>query len=298
MVFLTGATGFIGRAVLERLLEEGHEVTALVRSAEKGDQIAGLGATPLVGDATDVELVRRAAAESDGVIHAASPGDGTSAAFDEAVVGAILAGLAGSGKPYVHTDGIWTFGAGEVSEDSEQHPAAISAWRPAVQERVRQADGVRTSVIVPGVVYGRGQGLPNLIAGAPRTDGSEPALHTIGDGSQHWPAVYVTDLAALYVLALEQADAGSLYIASNGENPLVHDLSAAASEAAGLGGRVAVETAEETRSRLGAALADALMLDQQATGSAAKIDFGWEPNGPSLADELTAGSYAPAQHTA
>ncbi|MGH1548856.1 NAD(P)H-binding protein [Leifsonia poae] len=113
-ILLTGATGFIGSSVLPRLLDEGHSVIALVRDAEKAAAVEAVGATALIGDATDAALVERAARESDGVIHLASAKD-----VDAVLVPAVLAGLAGTGKPFVHTGGIWTYGSNDdIAEDS------------------------------------------------------------------------------------------------------------------------------------------------------------------------------------
>ena len=117
----------------------------------------------------------------------------------------------------------------------------------------------------------------------------------IGDGTQHWATVHVDDLAALYVLALEHGTAGSVYIGASGDNPTVRELGEVAAEAAGLAGGVVAETAEETAARLGGGLTEALLLDQQAGGAKARIDLGWEPNGPALTEELLVGSYAPAR---
>ncbi|MGH1548857.1 NAD-dependent epimerase/dehydratase family protein [Leifsonia poae] len=159
---------------------------------------------------------------------------------------------------------------------------------------MREAEGVRGTVVVPSIVYGYGKGLANVIVDAPRGSGV-PALRLIGDGSQHWATVHVDDLAALYVLALEHGAAGATYIGAGGQNPTVRELGEAAAQAAGLAGGVAGESVEESRSRLGEQLADALLLDQQARGTKARIDLGWEPNGPSLLEELLVGSYAPAR---
>jgi nucleoside-diphosphate-sugar epimerase len=294
-VFLTGATGFIGSSVLRRLIEEGHEVRALVRSQEKANLVEAAGAEPVIGDITDSELVTAESDRSDGVVHTASPGDDTVAAVNDAFVTAVFAGLEGSTKPYVHTCGIWSYGTNtDITEDSPFRPTAISQWRVPIDERVRAADGVHTTIIVPGIVYGYGRGIPTLIADAPRGNGVVPALHLIGDGSQRWPTVHVDDLAALYVLAFEQADAGSLYIGASGDNPTVRDLGTVAAAAAGIAGGCETEAVEVTRARLGSDFADALLLDQQATGSGARIDFGWEPNGPTLLEEMSTGTYAPA----
>jgi nucleoside-diphosphate-sugar epimerase len=290
-ILLTGSTGFIGSSVLPRLLEEGHAVTALVRDADKARSVEDAGATALIGDAADAELVSRAARESDGVIHLASGKD-----VDAVLVPAVLAGLGGSGKPFVHTGGIWTYGSNDdISEDSPAAPPALTAWRAAAEGLVLGADGVRGVLVVPSIVYGHGKGLPNLVVDAPRGAGVVPALRLIGDGSQHWATVHVDDLAALYVLALEHGDAGATYIGANGQNPTVRELGEVAAQAADIAGGVAPEPVAETRSRLGEALADALLLDQQARGTKARIDLGWEPNGPALLEELLVGSYAPAR---
>jgi nucleoside-diphosphate-sugar epimerase len=290
-ILLTGATGFIGSSVLPRLLDEGHSVIALVRDRAKADIVEAAGATALIGDATDSDLVARAALESDGVIHLASGKD-----VDPVFIDAVLCGLEGSGKPFVHTGGIWTYGSNDdITGDSPAEPPAITAWRGVNEARVLAAEGIRTAVVVPSIVYGHGKGLPNVIVDAPRGDGVVPALRLIGDGSQHWATVHVDDLAALYVLALENGDAGAVYIGANGTNPTVRELAQAAADAAdtaGIGGRVEAESEPESRERLGAALADALLLDQQARGSKARIDLGWEPNGPSLVEEIASGSYA------
>jgi nucleoside-diphosphate-sugar epimerase len=104
--------------------------------------------------------------------------------------------------------------------------------------------------------------------------------------------VHADDLAALYVLALERGTAGSVYIAASGANPTVRELAELAAAAAGVSG-VGAETIAQTEERLGAGFAEAVLLDQQARGTKARIDLGWEPNGPSLADEIATGSYAP-----
>lgn len=288
-ILLTGATGYIGTSVLPRLIEEGHSVTALVRDAAKAAIVEAAGATALIGDAADTDLVAQLALASDGVIHLASGQD-----VDPGFIAAVLRGLEGSDKPFVHTGGIWTYGSNaDITEDSPAAPPAITAWRGANEAVVLGAEGVRGIVVVPSIVYGRGAGLARVIVDAPRGDGVAPALHLVGDGSQHWATVHVDDLAALYVLALEHGTAGSVYLGASGANPTVRELGEAAAAAAGVAGGVVAETVEETSARLGAGLAEALLLDQQSRGSKARIDLGWEPNGPTLLEEIASGSYAP-----
>ena len=296
-ILLTGATGHVGSAVLTRLVDEGHTVTAIVRSADKAALIEAAGGHALIGDLTDTAMLTAAAAASDGVIHTASPGDESSSDFDDAVVTAVLDALSGTDKPYVHTGGVWIFGAGSaLTEGSTIDPPRLTAWRPAIERRVLAADGVRSVVIAPGIVYGEGKGIPRMLVDAP-TSGDPAALHLVGAGDQHWTTVHVDDLAALYVLALEGAEAGSYYFGVSGQNPTVRELGIAASTGAGLGGEVVEETVGESGDRLGELFAEALLVDQQATGSKARIDLGWEPNGPSLVEELTTGSYAPQSGT-
>ncbi|WP_291053584.1 NAD-dependent epimerase/dehydratase family protein [Herbiconiux sp.] len=293
-IFLTGATGYIGSAVLRQLRAQGRDVVALVRSEEKAAELQQTGAHTVLGSVTDRELVTKLALDSDGVIHTASPGDDSSAATDDTFVSAVFAGLEGSDKPYVHTGGIWIFGNGsDLTERTPFDPPALTSWRVPIEARVRSAAGVKTTIIAPGIVFGHGAGIPALVAGAPRrSDASgDPALQIVGSGSQHWTTVFVEDLAELYVLAFDLADAGSYYIGASGENPTVREIGEAASVGVGLEGRVAPTSIEQVHAWLGEGFGDALLLDQQATGSAARIDLGWEPNGPTLLDELRSGSY-------
>ena len=288
-ILLTGATGFIGSSVLRHLIDEGHSVTALVRDPTKAAQVRAAGATALLGDARDIDLVADASEASDGVIHLAS-----SKSVDHDFITGVFRGLEGSNKPFVHTGGIWTYGDNsDIIETSPADPPTLTSWRGAGEARVRDALGIRTIVVAPGIVFGYGKGVPNDIVGAPVTETNPPALRLIGNGTQHWATVHVDDLAALYVSAFENAVAGGTYIAASGQNPTVRELTEAAATAAGIAGGVTAESADASRERLGAGYADALLLDQQATGMRARIDLGWEPNRPSLVEELTSGSYAP-----
>jgi nucleoside-diphosphate-sugar epimerase len=293
-IFLTGATGYIGSAVLRQLRLQGRDVTALVRNADKAAKIEALGATAVIGDIFDRELLTQQAIASGGVIHLASPGDASTPAAEDSVVTAIFAGLEGSDKRYVHTGGIWSWGNNDaIDEDSPQNPPALTDWRGAIEQRVLGAQGVSTSLIAPAVVFGHGGGIPAIFTNPPFSQQhGEAAVQLIGDGLQHWTSVHVDDLAELYILALDLGSAGSTFIGASGENPTVREIGEAAATGQGLDGRVEPTSIEETRARLGAPFADALLLDQHARGSKARIDLGWEPNGPSLLDDLARGSYA------
>ena len=292
-VLLTGGTGFVGSSVLPALLRHGHSVLALARSDAAAERLERAGAITVRGDLTDTDALLRYAREADGVIHVASPGDATSGLVDAGVAAAFVAALTDSDKPYVHTGGVWVLGDthGLVDAGAPFDPPALTAWRLPVEAKVLEstADGVRSMVVAPGIVYGYGAGLPNLIVQAPRRNGT---LLYPGPGDQHWATVHVDDLAELYVAALERGEGGSFYLGVNGDTPTVRELAEAASRAAGLGGAVAPEPREETVARLGP-LAEALFLDQQVTGAATRQELGWQPAGPSLLTELESGSYAP-----
>lgn len=130
-ILLTGATGYIGGGVLAALLEAGHTVTALVRTDDKAAAVRKEGGSPVVGDMQDHDLVRRLAEQSEGVITTASPGDETSSAAEADFADAVLAGLAGSGKPFVRTGGVWVHGAGdEITEQTRPTRPRSSAGGP------------------------------------------------------------------------------------------------------------------------------------------------------------------------
>ena len=281
-VLLTGATGYIGTSVLSRLLAEGHEVTALVRDAAKARTVEEAGAIGLVGDVTDAALVAEAASAADGVVHTASTPEG-----DAAFIDAVLGALEGSGKPFVHTGGIWSYGAGsDITEESPLDRPALTAWRGAGEDRVLGATGVRGVVVAPALVYGRGGGLVRLL-----TDETDGGVRLIGDGSQHWTTVDVDDLAAVYVLALEKGRAGATYIGASGQNPTVRELGEAIAAGYDVAEGVRPESAADTRARLGEAFADALLLDEQASGATARAELGWEPVARPLVEQLAAGEY-------
>ena len=282
-VFLTGGTGLVGSAVLTALLAEGHSVSALARSDGSAQRLEAAGATVVRGDLTDTDVLVAAAAKADGVIHTGSPGDGSNPDVDAAVVEALVP-VAG-GKPWVHTSGIWIHGSNTaIDEDSPFDPPMITAWRLPLDAAVRAAGG---SVVAPGIVYGRGGGIPAFVLmTGPQADG---ALLFPGSGDQHWVTVHTDDLAQLYVLALT-GPAGAYWLGAGGESPTVRAIAEAASHGLGLDGQVAPEPAEGTQARLGP-MTEALLLDQVASGAKARQELGWEPSQRSILDDLTTGSY-------
>jgi nucleoside-diphosphate-sugar epimerase len=278
-ILLTGGTGYIGSTVLDRLIAADHQVTAIVRSQKSSLQVTDAGATAVIGDLYDAQWLASELAQHEAAIHTAAPDDGTAPKLDDTVIDAVIEAFSGTDKPYLHTGGIWTYGHNPaIHETGPIAPAAISEWRTEREARLLDSD-VRATVIQPALVYGHGQGLVNTLTGGPRQP--DGALTLIGSGDQHWTTVHVDDVADLYVLALD-AKGGETYIAASGDNPTVRELAETVSDS------VVAESTEAARERLGAGFADALLLDQQASGAKARQDLGWDPKSPSLVEELRA----------
>jgi len=215
-VFATGATGFIGSAVVQELLGAGHEVVGLARSDSAVGALAAMGAQAHRGALDDLGSLRRGADDADGVIHLAFIHDFSQYAAngetDFRAVEAMGAALAGSGKPLVITSGTTVFvpEGRSLIEDDAGDPASVGAPRVASEEAVMRlaAQGVRASIVrLPPSVHGDGDRafVPALIAIA-REKGV--SAH-VGDGLNRWPAVHRLDAAQLFRLAVEQAPAGA-----------------------------------------------------------------------------------------
>lgn len=291
-VFMTGATGYIGSTVSDALSREGHEVTGLARSGSSADDLAARGHRVTRGNLREPEGWSDAAGEADAVVHVGNTGDEDAGEVDAGVVEAVLDALEGSEKPFVYTSGIWVLGdIGEApaDEDAPTDPSPLVAWRPALEEKVIDAAsrGVGGVVVRPAIVHGRGGGIPAMLVEEARESGG---VRVVGDGRQEWPMVHVDDLADLYGRLLD-APAGSLYHGADGPSWQARDLAAAAGIAAGGDGRVEPWSLEEAREALGP-FADALALSQRVSGRRARDTLGWTPEGPSVIQELLAGSYA------
>jgi nucleoside-diphosphate-sugar epimerase len=285
-VFLTGATGYIGSVVAERLLAAGHYVTGLARSEAAARKLEAAGVHSWPGDLHDSERLTQAAREADGVIHTAATGDARAPEADANAVAAILDALDATSKPFIYTSGVWVLGNtnGVADEETQLDPTPLVSWRPAVEQRVLAASarGVRSIVLRPGMVYGRGGGSAGEMVHDGRRKG---VVRFVGTGENRWSLIHVDDLADLYVKALEKAPAGTLLMVAAGESMRVREIAEAASRAAGLAGRVESWPIEQARERLGA-YADALVLDQQVSGARAMRLLDWTPKAPSLLEEL------------
>jgi nucleoside-diphosphate-sugar epimerase len=223
-IFITGASGYIGGSVAQKLVKIGHRVRGLVRSKENADSLSKLGVEPVIGDLNDVDLLIREASMSDGVINAASADHSES-------VQALIKGLGGSSKPFIHTSGSSI--VGDDARGSQRTESIFDEYTPLVVQKLKQprrnidlmvlgtsASDVRSIVICPSLVYGVGRGLnPKSIQIPFLTENAQKqgVVQIVGAGLNTWSNIHIDDLVDLYVLALSKAPAGSFYFAENGE---------------------------------------------------------------------------------
>jgi nucleoside-diphosphate-sugar epimerase len=288
-IFLTGATGYIGRSVADAVMKAGHSVTGLARSDEAAGQLRLKGVTPHRGDLSSPVSLTGAVSALDGVIHTGTTNDGR---LDQAAIQAMLGALSGSGKPFVYTSGVWVLGdTGDriADESAPLKPVALVAWRPAIERMVLDSAqrGVRPVVIRPALVYGRGGGIPADLVTSARDNG---AARYVGTGENHWPVIDVDDLADLYLRAFERGTAGTLLHAADTSTHRVKEIAAAASTGVGKDGRTESWPLDEARKTLGA-FADALVLDQRVSSAKATSMLGWRPRARGILDDLRSGSY-------
>jgi nucleoside-diphosphate-sugar epimerase len=290
-IFLTGATGYIGAAVLDALVRGGHDVTALVRDNEKARRVAKRGAHPVIGNLAEPDSFRSSADAQDGYVHAAyDSASGRGPAIEQAALELILAAAkrprtAGAVPPakrfVIYTSGSWILGRTHepATEDAPVNPIAASAFRPAHEQFVLDAtdDQLRTMVVRPGVVYGGGDGMIGDIFKA----ASNGLVRVVGDGNNHWPLVYDRDLADLYARLAAHPDASGIFHANDEGDERVNDIVGAIKPYLPVKPDVRYVPIEEARHKLGV-YADAMALDQVVRSPRARA-LGWTPTLHSVA---------------
>jgi nucleoside-diphosphate-sugar epimerase len=296
-IFMTGASGYIGGTVAASLIKAGHSVTGLARTEASADRLRAHGIEPVRGELSAHGVVRNAARNADAVINCADAGD-------PFVVAAIVEGLAGSGKAFVHTSGSSVIGdkaVGKFSpkvhhEDTPAEPLPEKIQRVAIDRAVlaSAAHGVRSVVLCPSLIYGQGTGanpdsiqVPNLIRQAVRSG----VPRYIGEGENVWSTVHIDDVAGVYLLALQEARAGSFFYVENGEASL---KSIVESIARLLGGRRSAESwgIDEAVAEWGPQAAwFSLGGNSRVSAEKARRMLGWNPAGAGLFDEIERGWY-------
>jgi len=290
-IFLTGATGYIGSAVLDALVRGGHEVTALVRNNERARGVGKRGARPVIGNLAEPESYRAAADAQDGYIHAAYDArSGRGPAIEQTALETIIAAArrprtagatTSSTRFIIYTSGVWILGQTPepANEDAPINPSATASFRPAHEKLVLDAAGdhLRTIVVRPGVVYGRGDG----IVGDMFKAASNGLVRVIGDGNNHWPLVYDRDLADLYARLAANAETSGIYHANDEGDERVNDIVDAIKPYLPVKPDVRYVPIDEARHKMGA-YAEALALDQVVRSPRARA-LGWTPSLHSVA---------------
>ncbi len=285
-VFVTGATGFIGTAVVNELKAAGHQVLGLSRSDAGAAALAAAGAEVHRGSIEDLESLKAGAARADGVIHLAFNHDFSRFAAncedDRRAIEALGSALAESDRPLIVTSGTAMANTASGQPATEDAPTVSSAVVPrAASEEAAAASGANVSVVrLPQVHDTRRQGLVTYAIAVAREKG---LLAYVGEGRNRWPAAHVSDVARLYRLALEKGERGARYHAVGEEGVEHRAMAEVLSRRLGLPTRsITPEEAAEHFGWLGAFV----VRDLPASSELTRRRLGWTPTGPGMLADL------------
>jgi nucleoside-diphosphate-sugar epimerase len=291
-VFVTGASGFIGSAVVPELIATGHEVVGLARSDASAKAVAAAGAEVLRGDLNDVESLRKGAASSEGVIHLGFIHDFSnfeaSIQTDRRAIETMGAALEGSGRPLVVASGTLGLAPGRLAtEDMPFDPKAHPRMANGAAAAELAKRGVRVSLVrLSPTVHDKGDhGFIATLVGVARDKG---AAGYIGDGANRWNAVHRLDAARLFRLALEKAPAGTYLHAVGDQEVATRHIAEIIGRKLGVPARsIAPDAAMAHFGWIGRFFA----FDQPASSAITQKTMGWKPTHPGLVEDLEAGHY-------
>ena len=284
-IFVTGATGFIGSLVVPELINAGHQVLGLTRSDAGAKALAAAGAQAHRGELTDLDSLRKGAAQSDGVIHLAFVHDFSkfqeNCEIDKRAIEALGSVLAGSDRPLIVTSGTAGLGApGQLATEDLDVPPNFPYPRVSEQTAL-SLKGVKASVVrLPQVHDPVKQGLVTYLIAVAR---EKSVSAYVGEGRNRWSAAHVSDVARLYRLVLDKNEAGAKYHAVAEEGVSMRDIAEVISR--GLKIPVKSVSPEEARSHFGW-LAVFATHDLQASSAITRKKLGWNPTGPGLIADL------------
>ena len=284
-IFVTGASGFIGSAIVRELIAAGHQVLGLARSDAAARSVAAAGAEVHRGALEDLESLRRGAAASDAVIHTAFVHDfskyAESCQTDKVAIEALGDALVGTGRPLIVSTGV----LGVTTEDDSPSDSLPRKSEEAALSMT--AKGVRAMVIrLPPSVHGDGDHgfIPMLIRTA-RDNGFAPY---VGDGQNRWSAVHRLDAARLYRLALEKGQAGARFHGVAESGVPIEEIAKV------IGRRLGVPAASKSSAEAAALLGfigQVLAMNAESSSARTREILGWRPNEPGLIADLENGSY-------
>ena len=288
-IFVTGASGFIGSAVVQELLGAGHQVLGLARSDKSAQALTAAGAEVHRGSLDDLDSLRRGAADSEGVIHLAFVHDFAAFAAagqtDKHAIEALGEALAGTDKPLVVTSGLAGLAPDRLATEADEPVPSLRMSEPAAQALA--ARGVRAIIVrlAPSVHDDGDQGFVPTLINIAREQGAAAYL---GDGQNHWPAVHRRDAARLFRLALEQGTAGAVFHGVADEGIPMRDIAAVIGRH--LHVPVVSKTPAEAADHFGW-MARFVGLDMPASSALTQQALNWRPTHKGLLADLEEGQY-------
>ncbi|UJW76364.1 SDR family oxidoreductase [Rhizobium sp. SL42] len=290
-VFVTGATGFVGSAIVRELLQAGHQVTGLARSDAAAAQLLTAGVTPHRGDLEDAGSLRRGASLADGVIHTGFNHDFSrfeeNCAVDAAAIAVLGDALAGTGRLLLVTSGTGLLSPGRLATEADAQTSRHTPRRSEQAAEAISARGGSVSIVrLPPSVHGDGDhGFVPILIGMARQKG---ASAMIGDGSNLWPAVHRLDAAKVYRLALENGTAGVRYHAVAEEGVPFRQIAEVIGRR--LGVPVLSKSAQEAPEHFGW-FTHFAGIDSPASSAWTRETLGWTPDQPTLIADIDRAIY-------